>query len=58
MYASPSSMSPAGQGLNGLAGLDHARFVGGLVVLDHAETLGKLVVLDVLHVDAQLAAFL
>ena len=47
-----------GAGLNGLAGLDHARFIDGLVVLDHAETLGKLVVLDVLHVDAQLAAFL
>ena len=45
-------------GLNGLAGLDHARFIDGLVVLDHAETLGKLVILDVLHVDAQLAAFL
>ena len=45
-------------GLDGLSGLDHARFVDGLVVLDDAETLGKLVILDVLHVDAQLAAFL
>lgn len=47
-----------GAGLDGLASLDHARLIDGLVVLDHAETLGKLVILDVLHVDAQLAAFL
>ena len=47
-----------GAGRNRLAGFDHTGLIDGLVVLNHAEALGKLVVLDVLHVDAQLAAFL
>lgn len=47
-----------GTRLNRLAGFDDAGLIDGLVVLNDAESLGKLVVLDVLHVDAQLAAFL